>query len=102
MGKQELSKDAIALMNNMAGAMSSKKNKKKAKKSKYVIIVNGVVTPQMAKSVKAIKAAAVELTLTMLARGCKTPKIAYATISESISVSVPTATKKIDGIRGNR
>jgi len=100
--RQELNQDAIALMNNMAGAMNSKKKAKKAKKNKYVIIVNGVVTGQMAKTVKEITKAATTLTLKLLASGCAAPKVAFATISNTVSIKIPTSVGKIDGIRGNK
>lgn len=86
------------LLEAMAEVFAPKKKKAKKAKNKFVLIVDGRVQSQMATKLSEVKEAAAALTLNALARGNKAPKVAYATIGNTVSVDVPVVTAETNGI----
>lgn len=89
----ELKPEAVELLNTLTDALSGKKKKDKKAKGKYVIIVDGVVSSQMATKKKEVVEAATALILRALANGRKAPVVSYAEVTSEITVDVPTSEK---------
>ena len=87
----ELNPEAVELLNTLTDALSGKKKKTKVAKAKYVLIVDGKVSSQMATKKKEVTEAATALILRALANGRKAPVITYAEVANEITVNVPTA-----------
>ena len=93
----ELAPEAIELFNAMATALKGKPKKAKAKKPKFVMIVNGNVMSQLVPTKKDAIKAARTIILSAIARGDKEPTVEIASINEALTIDVPVASAEING-----
>ena len=96
----ELNPQVIELMNTLAAALQPKSEKKKSKKGKFVMIVNGKVQSQIIPTMKEAKQAARVIILSALAKGVSEPSISIAEITKTLTIDVPVGTEDSDGIKG--
>ena len=81
--------EAADLQAALAEILLPKKKSSKAAKPKYVIIVDGKVSSQMATKKSEVKEAAMSLTMHALANGNSAPVITFAEVQNEIKVNVP-------------
>jgi porphobilinogen deaminase len=99
MAKKELTDESVDLLNTLVDALSGKKEKKAKKaKARFVIIVDGQVSSQMATKKKEVVEAATALILRALANGCKAPVVTYAEVTNEIAIDVPVLETTSKGI----
>lgn len=78
-----------------AGALNQETKAPKKKKSKFVLIVDGKVQAEMAKSMEEINEAVTAITI---AYGGKAPAMYVAEVTNKIEVSLPTVATAAKGV----